>query len=126
MKKVLGVFGVLASLVFCGVALATGIIVHSGQTVTLPCVVSGSVIVEAGGTVQTGNCSSTTIQGTLDLHPGSTAHLCNVNVAGSLIARQVNSGSFFTGTVSGANRNDGSLSTTGYCGIWMPTIRHAR
>ncbi len=122
MKKVLGVIGLLASLAFCSVALATGIIVHNGQTVTLPCVVSGSVTVDAGGTVQTGDCSQTTIQGTLDLHPGSTAHLCNVSVGGSLLARQVNSGSFFTGTVTGANRNDGSLSTAG-CG--QPTIRRA-
>jgi len=124
MKKLVGMAGLLGSLVLCSVALAAGIVVHNGETVTLPCTVTGSVSVQAGGTVQSGNCSSTTIQGSLDIHPGGTARLCNTTVTGSLVARQVGDGSYFSGgTVKGSTRNDGSLSTSGPCG-WMPTVRH--
>jgi hypothetical protein len=118
MKKLVGLFGLLASLAFCSMALAAGLIVHSGETVTLPCNVPGTVIVESGGTVITdASCGSTTIQGSLDIHPGGTAQLCNTRVNGSLIARQVGAGSYFAGgSVGGANRNDGSLTTSPVCG----------
>jgi len=117
MKKFVGVIGLLGSLALCSVAIATGLIVHGGQNVTLPCVVTGSVIVDAGGSIDDNDaCSSTSIQGSLDIHPGGRAELCNTHVAGALIVRQAAAGSYFAhGTVSGATRNDGSLSTTRGC-----------
>jgi len=117
MKKIVGVLSVFASLTLASSALAAGIVVHNGQNITLPCVVTGSVSVQAGGTVRTDpGCGSTTIQGSLDIHPGGTAQLCNTTVTGSLIARQVTASSFFAGgTVGGSTRNDGSLNTSGSC-----------
>ncbi len=118
MKKLVGLLGLLASLAFCGVALASGLIVHNGQDVMLPCNVSGTVIVESGGTIRSDpGCSSTTIQGSLDIKPGGTALLCNTRVNGSLVATQAAAGSYFAGgSVGGANRNDGSLLTSSSCG----------
>jgi hypothetical protein len=112
MKRLVTV-GALGLLALGGTAVAAGpVIVKGGQKVTLPCTVNGSVVVDAGGSVATNpDCSTTTIRGTLDIHPGGSAGICHATITGALLAHRVVAGTFVdASTVRAATSNDGSLS----------------
>jgi hypothetical protein len=112
MKRLVAVIGSVGVVALWSPAFAAAgaIIVHNGQSVTLPCLVTGAVDVQAGGSASTGCEGLTTIEGTVDAAPGSQIDFCDATIEGSLLARSLVSPSLLgESTVRGATRADASL-----------------
>jgi hypothetical protein len=112
MKRLVAVVGAVGAVALGSPAFASAgaVIVHNGQHVTLPCVVTGAVDVKAGGSAFTGCEGHTVIQGTLDAQPGSQIGICNATVDGAFIARGLAFPSLFgESNVLGHTSVDGSL-----------------
>jgi hypothetical protein len=122
MKKTAAVVGMFGALALGGTAVASGgpVIVKAGQTVYLPCNVQGAIDIAAGGSVYSDCYGRTTIGGSVNVHPGGFISLCFAQINGAFIARSAAAGSSLGDTtISGANQNDGSVTTVGLCKIVM-------
>ena len=112
MKKFAVLLGVIGAIAASGTAVASGgsLLVKNGQTVYLPCNVSGAIDIAAGGAVISDCDGETTIGGAVDVHPGAYIHLCGAHIAGSFLAKGAVSGSYIEATtIGGATHDDGSV-----------------
>lgn len=95
MRKIALALGAVGAIAVCSPAVASGgaILVKAGQTVHLPCNVTGAIDIAAGGSVYSDCGGQTSIGGSVDVRPGGFIELCQAHIAGSLLARRAAAGS---------------------------------